>query len=250
MCGFDNLIGEANGTVRSWNPSLRFEDEEHPSFSMKAVELFAPDKAQALRDRANESEIINYIGHAEESFLAFDEVDAIFPGPEMEVIQGKIVFLGYLGDPMNSPTGLDDKHFTPMNPEMASRSIPDMYGAKIHANIMATILNGEYIYVLASWKVNLLAFIICYLHMALFISISLKVETWFEPLTMIIAVVSSVIVFYLIFLLFSYYGLKIDSGLIVVVVVLSGDLLDFYESIALTFNKWFGFKSILIDNEL
>jgi CHASE2 domain-containing sensor protein len=249
-CGFDNLIGEQNGTVRAWNPYIDVGGEEHPSFSVKALEFFAPEKVEKLRKRKNNSEIINYMGFGNEAFLEFDEDAAIFPGQEMEVIRGKIVVLGYLGSPMNSPTDLEDKHFTPMNPEMAGRSIPDMYGAEIHANIMATVLEEAYIDVVEEWKIYVLAFLICYLHMALFISISLKVEIWFEPLSKLIALISSIVIFYVIFLLFSTYGIKVDSGLIVLVVLLSGDLLDFYESIALTMNKWFGFKSILAENEL
>lgn len=247
--GFSNLVGEENATVRLFNPEIKTREKTYHSFALEIFKKYKPQAAAEFLSRDNEDEVIHYQGHLE-SFIAFDDYEIFDPTQDWSILEGKIVLLGYLGTPMGSKYEIEDKHFTPLNEELAGRSLPDMYGTVIQANILAMMIEGEFVNYLSNRTVFIIAFILTYLHLALFISLSMKIEIWFEPLTKVIQLFSTVLIFYLILLLFSNYRLKIDSGLILAGVLLCGDLLDFYESTVNFLHKKFGFKSILIENEL
>ena len=247
--GFSNLVGEENSTVRLFNPEIKHGDNVYHSFAVEVFKKYNPDATEKFLNRDNEDEVIQYQGHLE-SFIAFDDYEIFDPSQDWSILEGKIVLLGYLGTPMGSVYEIEDKHFTPLNEELAGRSLPDMYGTVIQANVLAMMIEGDYVNYLSDTAVFIIAFILTYLHLALFISLSMKIEIWFEPLTKVIQLFSTVIIFYIILLLFANYRIKLDSGLILAGVLLCGDLLDFYESTVNFLNKKFGFQSILIENEL
>jgi CHASE2 domain-containing sensor protein len=247
--GFSNLVGEENATVRLFNPEIKDGENVYHSFAVEIFKKYDPKAANQFLNRNNEDEVIQYQGHLE-SFIAFDDYEIFDPSQDWSILEGKIILLGYLGTPLGSEYEIEDKHFTPLNEELAGRSLPDMYGTVIQANILAMMIEDDYVNYLSDTAVFIIAFILTYLHLALFISLSMKIEIWFEPLTKVIQLFSTVIVFYIILLLFANYRIKLDSGLILAGVLLCGDLLDFYESTVNFLHKKFGFESILIENEL
>ena len=58
------------------------------------------------------------------------------------MVNGKIVLLGHINKDKGS---IIDKHFTPLNKEYLGRSLPDMEGIMIHANILAMHLDKIYV---------------------------------------------------------------------------------------------------------
>ena len=246
QAGFDNLASGDHKTVRSFNPQLTIDGTSYNSFSVEVMKMYDPTAVDDLLRRGSEEEIINFEG-AGESFIVLDEYDLFDPSVDKGFLKDRIVLLGYLGSPLFNTFDIEDKHFTPLNAELAGRSIPDMYGVAVHANILLTMLNRSYISSLPEWVTYLIAFIICYLHIALMIQIILKLENWFDSLAKAIQLTSSILIFYIIFLLFAHKQLEVDSGLILVAVLLSSDLLELYGSIVGALNRKFGFKSLLAE---
>jgi len=60
-------------------------------------------------------------------------------------LRGKILLLGFLGDSLTGKYTSEDKFYSPLNGKMIGRSLPDIYGVEIHANIIRMILSREYI---------------------------------------------------------------------------------------------------------
>jgi len=244
--GFDNLSSGDRKTVRSFNPQLKIGETTYNSFALEIAKRYNRKAADDLLRRGVEEEIINFEGEAH-SFIILDEEDLFDPTVDKGFLKGRIVLMGYLGSPLFHSFDIEDKHFTPFNPELAGRSIPDMYGVVVHANILLTIIKGAYINALPDWVVYLMAVIICYLHIAVMIQIMYKIGEWYDALAKVIQLVSSIAIFYIIFLLFANYQIDIDSGLILIGVLLSGDLTELYGNIAAYLNRKFGYRTILAE---
>lgn len=228
-------IHETNETIRR----VKVKVEDRYAFGVAVVKKISEDKVSRLLDRADENLIINYSGNYHE----FDHVTGqdLVLGKSSTDLTDKIVLIG-LGGVVKEKGLLEDSHFTPCNDELAGRSYPDMYGVVIHANIVSMILREDYIYeVKALWNF-LLACLVGYLHVWLYSYFFVKKHLWFHLVAKFSQLITSILMLLMVIILMGM-GIKFDPHLSLFVILLSVDILYFYESFAQFFHRKYHWKS-------
>ena len=243
--GYVNFFDKEWATVRIWNPFKK--DEEKPnvkykSFATSIIEKYDSTAFKKLVKRNNEVEIINYKRSLNlKQYLVVNGEDLLEGNVDTNYIKGKIALLGYID--MN-PENIEDKKYTPLNEEIAGKSIPDMNGIVIHANIISMALDGKYINKLPLWLVILVAVLIGWLHMSFFIHYYLENHIWFHLVAKLAQLVSAFIFVYLGIIVFHKYRVKLDMSLTIIVIVLAVDIIYFYEAFAVWLHKKWGFRTV------
>ncbi len=235
---------------RSFVPKLTINGREELAFAVKVAMLYDSSKAKALLDRDKEEELVFFRGNLEmqdvrtrilkEKSLAatefpvsfyFLDVDAVLTEKFIpDMVKDKIVLFGFMGSYFGDPAW-DDKFFTPLNKKVAGRANPDMFGVIVHANIVAMILNGQFIDELAEWQQYLIAFVFCFLNMALFLHINSKYPVWFDSMSLIIQVVQILLLMGLTVVVFGKFSFKLDLTVAIVTIALTGPVFEFYDNV-------------------
>ncbi len=210
--------------------------ETHMAFAAKIAELYQPGITEALFKRKNEFEIINYRGDfvnffEEDKFatrfyaLDWDQVlnEDFVPG----LLKDKIVIFGFLGAEFGAPEW-EDRFFTPLNPKIAGRANPDMFGPVIHANILSMILNRDYVSSFSPAIEVILGVILCYLNVLLFSYVYWKYGVWYDGVSKLIQVTEVILILFFIIQIFSSLSFKLELTYGLIALALAGDLLEIY----------------------
>jgi CHASE2 domain-containing sensor protein len=247
--GFLNPTTKNNSEFDTWRETIIKENivgqVPEYSFAVEICRLANPALTEKFLQRGNEYEIINYRGNIvnfdaegnliEGKFTVLDIEEVLEENFEPEVIRNKVVLLGYLGETLNSTTWKDEKYYTPMNEQQIGRTQPDMYRVVGHANIVSMILNKETIDEVPNWFDPLVAFLLCYINVALFsyINYTKGFDIWYGVLTKVIQIVEALLLTFLIVLFFAGYHIKLDFTITVTAVLLAGDILEIYYNLFL-----------------
>lgn len=242
---------------RSFVPKYEVYGEDNYAFAVQMCMMYDSVKTKRFLARNNDEEIINYRGNVEfqdirlstlrdkeitttnypQMFYALD-VDQLLNGEfDSTFFKDKIVIMGYLGSYFGD-TSWDDKYFTPLNRKVAGRANPDMFGAIIHANIAAMILNEDYVYQLADWGSYLVAILVCFLTIALFIVIDNRLPMWFDTLSVTIQVFQLLAVSGLIVFAFATWSLALELSLTLGASALVGPCYDLYKGFQNQITLW------------
>ncbi len=211
-------------------------DTSRIAFAAQMAYLFDSTSLEPLLKRENDYEIINYRGDfvnffEEDKFstrfyaLDWDQVlrEDFVPG----LLKDKILLFGYLGEEFGAAQW-EDKFFTPLNPKIAGRANPDMYGPVIHANIVSMILNRDYVDSFSEFTENLIGVILCFINVLLFSLIYRKMGAWYDGTTKLIQVIEVLLILFLIIYVFSWKSFKLELTVGLFAVALAGDLLEVY----------------------
>lgn len=242
--GFGTFWGEDGGTIRYYSPFEKVDNKEYPSFTSSILKLYDEKMYERVEKRHKEVEMINYTRRYNEQFkqyLVLENEDVLLDRVDARVFNGKIVLLAYVSD---NPYDIEDKKFTPMNEKFAGKSTPDMNGIIVHANILSMVLEKNYIKKMPEWVGWLVAILIGWLHMSLFIRYYLENHIWFHLVAKIAQLFSAFLFAYLGFRLFDGYGIKLEMELTLVVIILAVDIIYFYEAIAVWMHKKFKFATV------
>ncbi|TRX55525.1 CHASE2 domain-containing protein [Fulvivirga sp. M361] len=210
--------------------------DTYVAFAAKMAELYRPGSTEKLFKRDNDYEIINYRGDFvnffEEDkfstrFYSLDWYQVLNEDFEPGLLKDKIVLFGFLGAQFGAPEW-EDKFFTPLNPKIAGRANPDMFGPVIHANILSMILNNDYVDTYRPTFENILGVLLCYLNVLLFSYIYRKYGVWYDGLTKLIQVIEVILILFLIIQLFSTHSFKLELTYGLIALALAGDLLEVY----------------------
>ncbi len=248
---------------RAFVPKYTVNGEEQYAFAVQMCMMYDSAKTKRFLARNKDEEIINYRGNVEIQdirlksvrqketsttryplmFYAVD-VDQILNGEVLpELFNNSIVIVGFLGSYFGDPSW-NDKYFTPLNKKVAGRANPDMFGVVVHANIVAMILNEDYVDELAGWQKYAIAFIICFLTVALFIIIDEYLPLWFDALSVLIQVILLLTVSGLIVFFFASYEFKLDLSLTLAASALVGPCYDIYKGFQNQIRKWLTKKPV------
>jgi CHASE2 domain-containing sensor protein len=238
--GYANLIGEEIGTIRLFSPFEKANDKNVPFFSSALVEQYDSNAFHKLEKRHIGAEIINYSRRTNQ-YQIIEPEDLMSNNVDATAIKGKIALLGYVN---LNPDDIEDKKFTPLNEKFAGKSIPDMNGIIIHANIISMMLDGKYITRLPLWTVILFAVLIGWLHMSFFIHYYLENHIWFHLVAKIAQLISAILFVYVGIFLFDRFRIKLDMTLTLVVIVLAVDIIYFYEAFAVWLHKKWNYKTV------
>jgi CHASE2 domain-containing sensor protein len=153
----------------------------------------------------------------------------------------KIVLLGYIS---SSPNDIEDMHFTPMNPKMGGKTLPDMNGIVIHANSLSMAMDKNYIHTSPFWVNWIVTILIAWLHISLFIRYYIDAHLWFHLVAKTAQIISAIFFVFLSIQCLSLFNLKIDMKMPVTVIILAIDIIYFYEAFAVWLHEKYGFKTI------
>lgn len=131
-----------------------------------------------------------------------------------------------------------------MNTKYAGKQRPDMNGVVVQANIISMVLDGNYIKKMPKWAAWLVAAIIGWLHMSLFMRYYLEDHIWFHLVAKLAQVFSAIFFAYLGILIFDQYRIKIDMKYTLYVIILAVDVIYFYEALVVWLHKKFGYKTV------
>ncbi len=228
--GFANFITggeEGYRTTRNFTPKELVADTIEWNFTSRLLQLARPALFDStLKQRQKQLEVINYYGNYN-SFLRLDINQVFDPNVDKSFLKDKIVLMGYMGSSFGK-RDLTDVFYTPLNPEYAGRSYPDMYGIVVHANILSMMLKNDYFEQAPNWINYLVAIVLCILNINLFLFLSVTIPASFQ-LIMRLAQVLQLIVFTGVSLyLLSELDYKWDSTPTLALILICGDITDIY----------------------
>jgi CHASE2 domain-containing sensor protein len=240
---YANIFQDSLSTIRAYDPFLvdQSDGKKYKSFSSAIVEAYNPEQYKKLEEKGQGKLLINYTRRLNQYKLV--ELDDLMVNDAVDAsyFNGKIVLLGYVND---DPNDISDKKFTPMNRRYYGKTIPDMNGIVVHANIISMALENNYIKKLPSWANLLVAVVICWLHMSFFIRYYLESHIWFHLVAKIAQVLSVIFFVWLGIYLFDQYRVKVDMKISILVIALAVDVIYFYEAWAVWMHKKFHYHTV------
>lgn len=202
--GFADIPMDASSkTVRNFIPNLIFHDSVYNSFSSEIVKMVDNSSYNYLLSRGNQSEVINFRGNNYYTFKNMNDLRA----EDQSFFKNKIVIIGYLG---TSKYDCIDKFYTPHNAKNIGRSLPDMYGIQLHANILSMILHRNFISNISNSLQYFILFIIFYLNSSLLLILLNKTKKLYGVLSKLFIVLEVVLILYIYIILYLNFSIKLD----------------------------------------
>lgn len=230
--GFANVItGEQTHggfrTVRDFVPYFNVNDTVAPNFTSKIVSLFDSSAYNDLMLRSNHLEPMKWRGNSTK-FFHLDYNQVLEGQFDPSIITDKIILFGYIGDYVGDQDSYIDKFFTPMNDRPAGRTYPDMYGIVVHANVISMILNRDYIHKAPSWLNMLLAVLIGYINVLLFIWVARRYKHLYDLITKPFQIFELIVLVFISVIFVLNYQVKFNLTLTLIIIAFSGDLTELY----------------------
>jgi len=220
--------------VRTFTPAVEVDGKMHYALSVQLAKFYDSAAVKDFLARNNEVEVINFTrnvlagnSYFSNQYPALDIPDVFNENFTPEMIEGKIVFMGFLGDYFGDPSW-DDKFFTPLNQQYAGRTNPDMFGLVVHANIISMILDRNYINTMSSTMGIVIGIILCWVNVFCFILIYKNLGRWYDGMSKVIQLIEAIVLLILIGIVFNEFSYKLDLTIGIAAVALSGDSLEIY----------------------
>jgi len=242
--GFANFVGEEGGSIRFVAPFYKSNDETYESFAAAVSQKAHPSAYDALKKRNKVTETVNYTRSAGDYIVVDGETILKDSNFNHTIFKNKVVLMGFIS---GSQYSLEDKHFTPLNKKSVGKTIPDMEGIFIHANIIQMVKNADYIKNSSAWINWMIAALLGWLHMSLFISYFIEKHIWFHLVAKIAQVLSAILFIYLGLLFYYKWDIRINLTPTFIAIILAVDVLYFYEAITAWLHKRFGYHSLFIN---
>lgn len=244
--GYANLPVDANEfmTVREISPKEPVNGITRYFFPIKIVEFYNSIKAKKILDRDNQNEIVNFARNLNK-YRVLDVSDVFSKNINPSYIKGKIVLMGYLGPNIKTLVS-EDNFYTPLNRLFLGKSVPDMYGLIVHANVISMILSESYFdkmpdKITKILEIMILSIIIISLHI-----LRIKREDLYEPFSIVSTLGLLIAVFAFLVFMFNKFNYYIGTtymlwGIVLIVPVYEG----YQDSIKpLTLNLWNRIKKL------
>ncbi len=233
-------------TIRTYFPFKKDKEITLPSFTSSLLKLYNSEAFKKIEKRGDKQILINYTRKYNEETKDKNKkywvIDDILNTPfDESLIKDRIILFAYLN---TNPNDIEDKKFTPMNEKFAGKSLPDMNGIVVHANIISMVLDNNYIKKVPLWANFLIAVLVCWLFMSFFIRYYLESHIWFHLVAKIVQVFSAILFIWLGIIIFERYRLKVDLKLSIIVIIMAVDVIYFYEAWAVWMNKKYKFKTV------
>lgn len=238
--GYANLVGEDIGTIRYYSPFEIVNGKKYPQITSAIVREYDKQAYDKLEKRHKDVETINYKRRVDK-YQVLEPEQILMDGVDSNLIKDKIVLLGYVN---LDPNNIEDKKFTPMNEKFAGKSNPDMNGIIVQANIISMVLDGSYIKKTPKWVAWLVAIVIGWIHMSLFIRYYLESHIWFHLVAKLAQLFSVLFFAYLGIFIFDKFEIKLDMKYSLYVIALAVDVIYFYEAFVTWLHRKYNYQTI------
>ena len=250
-----SLFGYVNFPYNSETETIRyyypFKKDAHdknlilPSFTSAILKQYDSNAYKRVAKMVDKKVTIVYsrkVTEKKKQYLVIEPESLLTDQVDSSALKDKIVLFAY-ATPFN-PMDIEDKKFTPMNEKYAGKSIPDMNGIIIHANIISMVMEDNFIKKVPFWGNLLLAIIVCWLHMSFFIHYYLESHIWFHLAAKIAQVLSAIFFIWLGIEIYTRYHVKVDMKMSLVTIALAVDVIYFYEAWAVWMHRKFGYNTV------
>ena len=242
--GFVNLITDAKTQedlkmCREFTPMQKVNGEMHYAFPVKLAMAMDSTKTKKFLERGNEVEVINYKGNTISftsssygmKYFSLDVDDVLNENFTPDLIEGKVVIMCFMGGYLGDVLTRDDFYFTPMNERYVGKAEHDMFGGVVHANIISQILDEDHINTMSGRTAIILAILICFVNVFLFKIVYAALSRWYDGLTKVFQLIEVFALATLMIYLFYSFNYKADFTLAMIVIALSGDLIEVYHGV-------------------
>lgn len=235
--GFINInFDGSNKVIRTFDAFQKSDS----SFTLKIASKFG-EKIDTKKLRKNQR--IKYTGNYK-SFIHFG-FDEFMISSNKNIVKNKIVLLGYLGTPIGSPFDVEDKFFTPLNKTTSGKSLPDMFGVVVHANILKMFLENDFIYEVSNFWVYLITYLFVFLFMVFQLILERKGEIYNRTLKWLVIFLFTVILLYIHLLLYSK-DIYLNVFYIIAITAVCSNLFIFYVHFIKFLNTKIKWKSYIL----
>jgi len=183
---------------------------------------------------------IKYYGNYNQFLhMSFDDVMLQETIPHLK---NKVVILGYLGMPLGNVNDILDKKFTPINTKFTGKTIPDMYGVTVHANIINSLIKEDFIKETPGFIILIINFLATFLTSLLFMKVYSKGYTHETLIEKLFQLIYSILMIWISLLLFSK-GIKFPIVFIILCPVLAIEMIpysNFFNNLPI--KKWLTLK--------
>lgn len=238
---FDNT----NSVIREFQGMYIRNNKEYHSFSKIIVEkALSKDswKKFGFDEKLQTSRAIRYFGD-QDRFLTFGH-DEFMQSSDRSIVKDKIVLLGYMGTPIGNKFDIEDKHFTPLNTITSGKSIPDMYGVVIHANVIAMLLNNDLMHRLSNFWIVILCLVLGFFASLYFIWLDKRLKISYRTVRKMILFAFAILLVGLTLWLFKK-GVVLKSAPIIVFTFFCAGFVKYYKHLVRYVNTKRKFRSYL-----
>lgn len=254
-----NLGSNDGFSVRTFEPFHEIEGQVDTAFAVKLAAFIDPDIPGLLKNRNHKKEWINFRrkqpgklnsrypinseGLTHYAMVGISDFISEANNYKDDYFKDKIVIIGFNGD-NNDYISMQDRYFTPLNEKYSGRSLPDMHGSIIHANIISMLLDKDYINDTSEKYLYLLAFFIFFINFIIFDKLVKKNFMFTVATARLIQVLQFIILFTISVYLITYLNIKVGFVLIITAVVLSFELYEYYHHrLQSRFSKLLNYKN-------
>ncbi|NVJ88132.1 MAG: CHASE2 domain-containing protein [Flavobacteriaceae bacterium] len=231
---FININFSGENVIRTFDAFYK----QDSSFATKIALKFTDFSVEKLNNRKR----IKYTGNYKSFFnIGFDELMLL---NDKSFMKDKIVLLGYLGTPLGSNYDVEDKFFTPLNEKTAGKSLPDMFGVVIHANLINMFINNEFIYEVSNTTTTIVTLCFVFLFMILVVKLERKGEIYNRTLKWLILLLFTIILLY-VHLLFLSIDIYVNVFFLTAITVVASNMFIFYVHFIKLLKKKISWKSYL-----
>jgi CHASE2 domain-containing sensor protein len=235
---FINFVGEENKTIRYFSPVLEADAKTVNSFAAEIVKQYNGQAYEELLRREKQVEYIHYTKSPEQFLPVLSANELTDSNTALSFLKDKIVILGEV-----DKNSLDDLHFTPMNTRMAGRSKPDMPGVFIHANTVEMILKGSYVNKVPDWVMLAFSVLFTYLTIVFYTYYYVEKHIWYHLMAKIVQFVFFFLFVFIELFMLDNMHLRFSDKIVLVPIVLSVDLLYFYDAFVKWLHHRFGYHT-------
>ncbi len=228
--------------VRSYYPAIKNGKETYESFTTRIIGAVDSAAYKKLLKRGLEREVINYTANLPNylniSKLELNDYEA---SGQLDIVKGKIVLLGFFKNA--PPDVLDDFRFTPVNNRFFGKSLPDMYGLVIHANILSMALADNYITEVTGFYSWCYAFGFAFLYNVFLFYFKTRKKVPGKRFFSIAQYLIIVLLGYFFLKLFDIANIKVELEPIISLLVISVAMVGVYKKVALYLNKKYNYNT-------
>ncbi len=256
--GYVNLGTQDGFTVRTFQPEYTDKGKVYNSFSKQLAQMRDKKISNIVNDRKNKIEWINFrrmqpgdvnmkspinkneFVHYQMTTMRQFVQDSSLYAPSF--FKDKIVLIGFCGENENA-LSMKDRYYTSLNEHTSGRSIPDMHGVIVHANIISMLLDRDFIDEIPEKVLYLISFLLLFVNYFVFKKILAKkilLEFWAVRLVQII---EFILLLGLCLVLMSAFSIKLGFILIITAVIMSFELFEFYDHKLVNYLKKLFYKS-------
>lgn len=230
--GYGNFPSNETKTIRVFSPQEKIGNSYVPAFTTAILGKYDPEIQASFLQRGKELEPVFFSGHKSD-FISQNidwVLDSLTDAEARSIFKGRIALVGYAPDDKWA-NPLLDRHYSPINKSYDTKSIPDMFGIVIHANVLSMILNEKFIREVPGWLAMLLSVLLCYGNVVVIRWIYKYFHEAFHGITRALQLVEFILLFFLIATMFYFFRTKINLGVGILAVVLAYDFIMIYESL-------------------